>query len=376
MLFLLGLFCAIVAVLSGLRSTPWTIERLSPSSVSDPDGLFESPGRLNAALTALSSDHKYPGCGGYEMAIILVRCIAGGTEAAVEAFAKGAMDAWGVGDPSCNNGIVLVIAVDDRQLYIATGRGASEYLPNKELQATIDRMKPLMRGQRYDDAAEQCVSDIARILSGESFASYTLPQQCFAFIIPAFVCLFLALQWKRDRKYNRCKKALSQIELDRAQARADQYQVTCCAICLDRFADTRAMPTSLLRCGHSFHTACLNDWQDARGTCPMCRQPINEPEKGHGGYAPLQRVGSASRPWHYEDEYRFRIRRARTLYPDYVSQNMAERWCAPGYVGPVAADIAFIRSSPSYTAPDAAGGSSSSFSGGCSSGGGGAGGSW
>jgi len=31
-----------------------------------------------------------------------------------------------------------------------------------------------------------------------------------------------------------------------------------------------------LRCGHTFHAACLNDWIDRRGTCPLCRADVGD----------------------------------------------------------------------------------------------------
>ncbi|CAK0827089.1 unnamed protein product, partial [Prorocentrum cordatum] len=79
-----------------------------------------------------------------------------------QGFAKGVMDSWGVGKAACNNGILLAMAIEDRQLFIATGRGAKENIPNNELAAIVDRMKPLMQSGKYAGAAEQCVSDVAR----------------------------------------------------------------------------------------------------------------------------------------------------------------------------------------------------------------------
>lgn len=318
------------------------------------------------------------------MAAIMVHRISGGTEAAVKAFAEAAMDAWGVGKSSCNNGIVLAIAVQDKRMYIATGRGAAEYIQDKEVKAVTDRMKPLMRELRYDEAAEQSVSDIARILSGERFASAAGDQSSLVLgFISCVLAVVFASTCTKNRKYNRCKRALTQIEQERAQAKANQYQVTSCAICLESFAQTPKDETSLLCCGHTFHTNCVDGWQEARGTCPVCRRSTTETPGAEfnqpSATAPFQRPSSVNPSWNDEDEYRFRIRRARTLYPDYVSQSMVDRWCAPGYVGPVVADTSFIRASPSYKSSSAGSGSSSgssSFGGGCSYGGGGAGGSW
>lgn len=42
---------------------------------------------------------------------------------AARAFAKDLHARWGVGDAACNNGVLLLLSVDDRQVYVSTGTG-------------------------------------------------------------------------------------------------------------------------------------------------------------------------------------------------------------------------------------------------------------
>merc|ERR1712187_493130 len=177
------------------------------------------------------------------------------------------------------------------------------------------------------------------------------------------------------------KRALTQIERERAEANANRYKVKSCAICLEAFEDTPDKKTRLLPCGHTFHACCVDTWQETRGTCPICRHPTSPSAMeapSPSASVPLHQRTFTSQPSHasYEQEHQLRIRRVRSLYPDYVSSSMADRWSMPGYTGPIVADTAFIRTSPSYNHGSSSTGGSSSFSGGCSSGGGGAGGSW
>merc|ERR1711974_569951 len=105
------------------------------------------------------------------------------------------------------------------------------------------------------------------------------------------------------------------------------YHVKSCAICLEAFADTSQMKTRLLCCGHTFHSNCIDSWdvKESRGTCPFCRQPMQPASSILSASVPLQRsVAAPSSYSGFEEEYRFRIRRAQTLYPDYISQNMAD----------------------------------------------------
>ena len=44
-----------------------------------------------------------------------------------------------------------------------------------------------------------------------------------------------------------------------------------CSICLNEVRPTRANPP--LRCGHVFHTSCLEAWKEqGKNTCPLCRK--------------------------------------------------------------------------------------------------------
>ena len=42
-----------------------------------------------------------------------------------------------------------------------------------------------------------------------------------------------------------------------------------CSICLDNFEEGENIHT--LKCNHSFHDKCIEDWLDTQFTCPLCR---------------------------------------------------------------------------------------------------------
>ena len=87
------------------------------------------------------------------------------------------------------------------------------------------------------------------------------------------------------------------------------------------------------------------------------------------------------------EERTFRLQRSRDLYPDFISENMRERWTRhdDSAFASALSDTAFVRAAPGYVDPSSrssggggggGGYSSRSFGGGSSGGGGGAGGSW
>jgi uncharacterized membrane protein YgcG len=45
---------------------------------------------------------------------------------AARRFGKALHDAWGVGSAACNNGVLLLVSVANRQVYISTGEASRE----------------------------------------------------------------------------------------------------------------------------------------------------------------------------------------------------------------------------------------------------------
>jgi hypothetical protein len=103
-----------------------------------------------------------------------------------EAFATKLHNQWGVGDAACNNGVLLFLAVQDRQVvpislqrclqdnarfsaimctkgaseialqvYISTGKGALKSLSNSKVQQVLAKMRSQLRAQHYDEAVEK-----------------------------------------------------------------------------------------------------------------------------------------------------------------------------------------------------------------------------
>lgn len=46
-----------------------------------------------------------------------------------------------------------------------------------------------------------------------------------------------------------------------------------CSICFEPLQDI-TLSTSILICGHKFHSNCINMWLNTRSDCPLCRQQI------------------------------------------------------------------------------------------------------
>lgn len=92
---------------------------------------------------------------------------------------------WAVGSSDCDNGVLLLLSVDDRQVFISTGAGSMRYLSDNSLVDIISNMKPKLREQDFDGALEQAVVDIGLGLAGRPPAKHTweiVPIFFFAFV--------------------------------------------------------------------------------------------------------------------------------------------------------------------------------------------------
>lgn len=86
---------------------------------------------------------------------------------AAAAFARTLHRDWGVGSATCDNGVLLLLATRDRQVYISTGVGAEAAgLGSAAIAGVLDRMKPALRDARYGDALLEAVHEVGLVLAG------------------------------------------------------------------------------------------------------------------------------------------------------------------------------------------------------------------
>lgn len=73
--------------------------------------------------------------------------------AAAREFADALGERWGVGHAACADGVVLLLATEDRQVYISTARGA--HLSPERIDQILQLMKPKLRAEDWGGALEQ-----------------------------------------------------------------------------------------------------------------------------------------------------------------------------------------------------------------------------
>ena len=102
---------------------------------------------------------------------------------------------WGVGQEGTDNGVVLLVSVEDRELFIATGYGIEAVLTDAQAGRIIRNViAPRFREGRYYEGIDEATSAIISAAEGEFAIEDGLPDGVSAFlIVMVFVILFLVV---------------------------------------------------------------------------------------------------------------------------------------------------------------------------------------
>lgn len=155
-----------------------------PRLVNDLAGIFSAAERdaLERKLVAVDDST------GAQIAVVTVRTLDGYE---VVEYATEILRAWGVGRAGVDNGVVLLVAVDDREVGIATGYGAEGALTDAT-SGTIIRQTivPRFREGQYFAGVDAATDDIIAALAGE-FSRPDTPTGGDAGIGNLLCCLFM-----------------------------------------------------------------------------------------------------------------------------------------------------------------------------------------
>src|SRR4030043_968367 len=84
-----------------------------------------------------------------------------------QAYARNVFDRWKIGKKGKDNGVLVLVAVDDRKMWIATGYGVEAVLPDGKVGEIRDRIiLPLFREKKYGEGVYRGVEGIGSVLGG------------------------------------------------------------------------------------------------------------------------------------------------------------------------------------------------------------------
>lgn len=132
-----------------------------------------------------------------QIAIVTIESTNGGS---IEDMALKILRDWGVGNKKTNNGLVILAAMNDHKIYIATGYGLEGSIPDVTAKSIIENeIVPNFRSQNYYRGFDEATDAIFKAAAGEYQAPEGYNRRgrskggSIAPIILAFVILFIIL---------------------------------------------------------------------------------------------------------------------------------------------------------------------------------------
>lgn len=106
---------------------------------------------------------------------------------------------WGIGQKGVNNGVLLVVAKEERKTFIATGYGVEEFLPDAICNRIVDNtINPEFKSGNFYQGLDAGVTEMMGYLTGK-FKADALPQKHkkrspIATIVIVFIILFILVR--------------------------------------------------------------------------------------------------------------------------------------------------------------------------------------
>ena len=130
-----------------------------------------------------------------QIAVVMIRTL-DGYPISDYAFKLG--ESWGIGQAKNNNGALLLIALADRELFIATGYGLEGALPDARAKRIIENdIKPFFRQEQYFAGIDKGTDQMIAAVKGEYKEPVKVKTKqkgipLFAIIIIFFVIIFMS----------------------------------------------------------------------------------------------------------------------------------------------------------------------------------------
>jgi uncharacterized protein len=154
-------------------------------------------GRLEQKLVAYNDSTST------QIAIVLMRSTG---EYEIADYSQRLAQAWGIGGAENNNGILILAAMDDRKVFIATGYGMEGAVPDALAKRIVTNLiLPNFKMQAYYQGLDQATDMIFKLASGEYKAEDVESDGDHGgafFLLLLFIFIFVILPLIKNRKDN------------------------------------------------------------------------------------------------------------------------------------------------------------------------------
>ena len=131
----------------------------------------------------------------YQIAVLMVSSI---QDDSLEAYSIRVAREWGIGEKDKNNGVLILIAKDDRKMRIEVGSGLEGDLPDARAGRIIrNAMAPKFRKDDYVGGISAAITQIADAVEGkpESVTQSTTSEDWFAWLTAGSLASMFGLAW-------------------------------------------------------------------------------------------------------------------------------------------------------------------------------------
>jgi uncharacterized protein len=212
------IFLLLVVNLAHAQSTVYTIETVpnvkvdSNNLVSNPDGILspETVRRMDSQLKALEESTTA------QVAVVAINSIG---DQDIFNFAQELFTKWGIGQKSNDNGLLILLVLDQRTVRFHTGKGLEGILPDIVCKRIQEQdMVPLFKEGKNNEAMSAGVDHILRVLKDPIYADEILAKELRAYsgweiFFPATLGIglvtLLIMLVVNNRKFTDSKKPLS-----------------------------------------------------------------------------------------------------------------------------------------------------------------------
>ncbi len=135
------------------------VDQLSPQGyVNDFAGVLNADSRQKLTALGQEVDQK----AGAQITVVTIRTLEGGS---VQDLANRLFQKWGVGPKGKDRGVMILLAVDERQYWTEVGYGLEPILPDGKVGGFGREMVPLLRQNQYGAALLQLMSQVAGVIA-------------------------------------------------------------------------------------------------------------------------------------------------------------------------------------------------------------------
>eukprot|EP01036_Dinobryon_divergens_P031458 gene31458-40857_t len=212
-------------------------------------------------------------------------------DVAAQSFAVDLHDKWGVGGvDGKENGIFVFLSIEDRVVYISTGRDVKKIVTQRDIEVLIAAVKPDLKRKDYGTAIQNIVLRIDMLLNPHSEVRKSYgqggivkkPDMLAAVFFGGVIVFFMSLYHCVSSPSSRLEKGTARLEammrdIDKSVSE-NKYVTSSCPICLEDYIVEDSSPRrqmALVTCGHTFCHACLMQlFQQSNCRCPICRVEI------------------------------------------------------------------------------------------------------